>query len=759
MNRRAIRGIAIVAALATALAGIAAGTAAAADASGVTVRGSVHQASIIGATPGTAVVLRRNGKELQHGTADVNGGFLFRNQPAGKGYAISSTNGGKDTTSTTFRVLGTANPPRSFYAKQRLPVTNLSSTSGYGYLRTRDGTTLSVQVVLPGPPDKGPYPSVVEYSGYDPSSPSTSQPQYKLVMPALGYAWIGVNIRGTGCSGGAFNFFENLQSLDGYDAIETVAAQPWSNGRVGMVGISYAGISQLFVARTRPPHLTAITPVSVIDDTWRGTLYPGGIYNNGFAKGWANDRMQQNKWPNPDAPKWVQTRISNGDTTCANNMKLRGQNVDLLAQITKHPYTTNFEKDFRYDLPQGAKSLAPAYFVNRINVPVFLAGAWQDEQTGPHWANMINHFSKKIVLRVDGQNGVHTEQLDPNVLRDTLEFLDLYVAKRVPHIPASVRSVVPALWAQITGIPGMQLPPDRFDPSMSYAQARAKYQAEKPVKILWEVGAAPGTPPGALLPAAQTRYRAWPIPSTTATAYYFGPRGSLTRTAPPSHGTDSYRPDPAARPATSYTGSSDGIWKATPDYNWAPEQDGSSLSYITPPLARATTMAGTGSVDLWISSTARDSDVQATLSEVRPDGTERYVQSGWLRLSHRKLDKKRSTELNPYHSDSKSDVAPMPSGRYVLARLALFPFAYQFRAGSRIRLTIDAPGGNRPLWKFDTFATQGTVTNRVEWGRGGASRVVLPVLATGPALPSVPAPCPSIRAEPCREYVAPRGQE
>ena len=128
---------------------------------------------------------------------------------------------------------------------------NLSATSGYGYLTTRDGTTLSVQVVLPGPPDKGPYPAVMEYSGYDPSSPTTGQPQYKLMLPANGYAWVGVNIRGTGCSGGAFNFFENLQALDGYDAIETIAAQPWSNGHVGMAGISYAGISQLFVARTR----------------------------------------------------------------------------------------------------------------------------------------------------------------------------------------------------------------------------------------------------------------------------------------------------------------------------------------------------------------------------------------------------------------------------------------------------------------------------------------------------------------------------
>ena len=82
-----------------------------------------------------------------------------------------------------------------------------------------------------------------------------------------------------------------MQSLDGYDAIETIAAQPWVKfHKVGMVGISYPGIEQLYVARTRPPHLSAITPLSVIDDSYRGTLWPGGILNTGFAEPWASQR-------------------------------------------------------------------------------------------------------------------------------------------------------------------------------------------------------------------------------------------------------------------------------------------------------------------------------------------------------------------------------------------------------------------------------------------------------------------------------------
>jgi len=640
-------------------------------------------------------------------------------------------------------------PPQSFYSSQHV-------NPGFNLIETRDQTTLSANVVLPNPQlfGPGPYPTVVEYSGYDPSSPSTGQPQYEAMLPPSGYAWIGVNIRGTGCSGGAFNFFENLQALDGYDAIETIAAQPWSNGHVGMVGISYAGISQLFVARTQPPHLDAITPVSVIDDTWRGILYPGGVLNNGFAVNYANERLEQNKWPNPNAPGWVKDRIANGDAVCADNMLLRGENVDLLDQITKHPNpSAQLDPEFTYDFPEGSDSLAPAEFASKIKAKVFLAGAWQDEQTGGHWPNMINRFQPSSLVRAEAQNGVHTESLDPQVAFDALEFLDLYVGHKTPAVAPAVRAFAPALWGAITGITGLSLPPDRFT-GKTYAQALAAYQAEPKVKILWETGNVDGSPAGTLLPRAQTQYSAWPIPGVVPTTWYLRGGHALRAQAPGgASASDSYRPDPTVRPRTDNP--SNNIWGATPNYNWQPVADGSSLSYETTPLPRTLTMAGTGNVDLWISSSAVDSDVQVTLTEVRADGTERYVQNGWLRLSHRKLDPTRSTLLNPFHSDEAADMQPLTPGALTEAQIPLFPFAHQFRAGSRIRVTIEAPGGDRPEWAFDTPATNGQVQNRVARDATHLSRIVLPVLPNGPDLGATAAPCPSLRAQPCRTYVAP----
>ena len=90
-------------------------------------------------------------------------------------------------------------------------------------------------------------PTLVEYSGYGYARPDGPVSGIAALANLMGFTVVDVNMRGTGCSGGAFDFFEPLQSLDGYDVVETVAHQPWvAHNKVGMLGISYGGISQLF---------------------------------------------------------------------------------------------------------------------------------------------------------------------------------------------------------------------------------------------------------------------------------------------------------------------------------------------------------------------------------------------------------------------------------------------------------------------------------------------------------------------------------
>ena len=210
----------------------------------------------------------------------------------GDGYYIQDDTSVEMLWSGTFRILDVNDVPDvELFEEQPLVGVHSSplsgelgdSESGYQYIMMRDGVLLSAMIRLPDPTLYGeaPYPTVVIYSGYSPSR-TDRQDNGSLISNMLGYATVSVNMRGTGCSGGVFDVFNRAQHADGYDIIETVARQPWVlNNQVGMVGLSYPGISQLYVGSTNPPSLAAIVPLSTIADAWE-MQWPGGIYNKGL---------------------------------------------------------------------------------------------------------------------------------------------------------------------------------------------------------------------------------------------------------------------------------------------------------------------------------------------------------------------------------------------------------------------------------------------------------------------------------------------
>jgi predicted acyl esterase len=704
--------------------------------------GSVEQVYVTSATPGNAIELRdASDTMVANGTVDELGSFLFRGITPGDGYVVVEQDGGEEEVSDPLHVMAqTETPPPSFYENQPLG-------PGFGYVTTRDGTTLSVTVRLPGAPEDGPYPTLVEYSGYTPSNPN-STPETALLLQALGYAHVGVNIRGTGCSGGAFWYWEPLQSLDGYDMIETIAAQPWvAHGQVGMFGVSYPGISQLFVAQTRPPHLAAIAPVSVIADTYRSTLYPGGIFNDGFALSWATERAHDAE---PYGQGWEQSIVNAGGANgqeCAANQLLRHQAQDLLGDIDAHPF---------YEIPFN-DLLAPRTFVDEIDVPVFMGGAWQDEQTGGQFPVMWSSFSQPASkLKLFATNGTHIDGLVTQLNR-LFEFYEFYVAKRIPVMPPLVRIVGPGVIGAALGISGVQIEPDRFTSYPTYDDALAAYEAEPPVRVLLDNGAGDAVTPGAPVGTAELGFTSWPPRQTSARSFYLRPDQRLAF-SPPKIADDAgnastpYVYDPAAKQPTNFHGGSSDIWKASPAYDWRPVPLGKGLAYETLPLGRRVVMAGSGSVDLWLRSTAPDVDLEITLTEVRADGREVYVQNGWLRASHRALNTSVSTPLQPWPTHRELDAAPLPPGEFVPVRVALFPFAHVFRPGSRIRISIEAPGGNRPLWTFDALTATGTVVNDIAHSIGMPSKAVLPVISGARSSPVVPI-CGSLRGQPCRDAV------
>ncbi len=94
-------------------------------------------------------------------------------------------------------------------------------------------------------------------------------------------------------------------------------------------------------------------------------------------------------------------------------------------------------------------------------MPTFLAGAWQDEQTGGRFPTMLDEFTGTDHFYASLVNGLHTESIGPGVFPRYVEFLDLYVGKRTPSLDAA-RAVAPILAAGIFGTDAVELPPDRF---------------------------------------------------------------------------------------------------------------------------------------------------------------------------------------------------------------------------------------------------------------------------------------------------------
>jgi predicted acyl esterase len=106
-----------------------------------------------------------------------------------------------------------------------------------------------------------------------------------------GYAAVRVDTRGSGKSPGQTDPFSLQEAIDFYDAIEWSAKQPWCNGRVGTIGISYFAMTQWLVANLKPPSLKAMVPWEGAADMYRDFAYHGGIFCFGFVSNWYNNHM------------------------------------------------------------------------------------------------------------------------------------------------------------------------------------------------------------------------------------------------------------------------------------------------------------------------------------------------------------------------------------------------------------------------------------------------------------------------------------
>ncbi|MHB8604607.1 MAG: CocE/NonD family hydrolase, partial [Thermoplasmatota archaeon] len=522
--------------------------------------------------------------------------------------------------------------------------------------------------------------------GQDPTGATANEPLVASFLVAHGYAVLGVNVRGTGCSGGQFIVLDPQWARDGSRVVEWAATQNWSDGNVGMFGFSFPGIAALLTAAAHPAHLKAIAPMQVTADFYRDSLAPGGIFNAGFAPAWTAILAAQG-----DPPA---SSTQGGDSECVANMAasaLVNPATAPAVELPKHKFD---------DAWMRARS--PIAVVSQIHVPVLTGAAWQDDalsgREGSFYWDALDPATT-WVLESNGYHGVFEIVRSP-YFEKLLAFFDHFVRGE----------------------------PNGFDATPHFE--------------LWHESVADSacstTTPGWVSKVA-TR------PAVEPRAFYLDAGGALDASA------GWGRPDRYAYPGVSAfeeTGLLPGMCETVNDVTWKPpDAAGTFAAYTSAPFTSATELFGTASLDLWLSSTARDTDLQATLTDVRADGQEMFVARGWLRASHRALDAANSTELRPYQAHLASDAQPLTPGEPTPMRVEIFPFDHVFRAGSRLRVTIDAPTGAGDVWRFD-FVKDPAV-NAVFHDAAHPSRLVVGVLDANASAPPLGA-CGAVLSQPCR---------
>ena len=561
------------------------------------------------------------------------------------------------------------------------------SVNRTGYITITGGVKLAYDLTLPSAASR--FPVALEYNDYTAGADNGARQAGTDAadLLAAGFAVLGVNQPGSGCSGGVNNIADvGGWGRAGAQVVEWAAHQPWSIGHVGMFGSSWTGITQLGVASFRPRGLDAITPFYVASDLYRDVGYPGGVYDSAFINMYAAGLVRIDL-------QAAQPGISRGNKQCIKDFHTHvplNQKYSIAPNMLAHPF------DDRY------YQAAPSSRISRLDIPVLGCQSWQDGLVSSRATELYYDQFQRAASWFIGMNG-------PHGICDSFKQPLTMMVNFLRHYVAGVNN-------------GWQTTPH--------------------ITILHEVSQRATTPPR---PAWTSTYRNWSDVMKPVTLYFHG-NGSL-----------------AASPATSATAGHSSFSGPAPAQsgNWTtPPQPETSVSYTTPPLTHDADFFGPGSVNLWLSSTAPDTDIEVILSEVRPDGQQQYVQAGWLDVAQRKLAPAgngpgQSSILRPYQTHTQADYQPLAPGKRVYARVELFPFDHVFRTGSSIRITIDSATStvqSSGLWGLSGLLEQ--FSDTVYSSPSQQSEVVLGVIPGAIAKAPLPA-CTTVIGEPCRPNQAP----
>src|ERR1051326_2529230 len=504
-----------------------------------------------------------------------------------------------------------------------------------------DGCRLAVDVYLPPESPDG-IPTILIFTPYyrrfalKPGAPpeieaSPGLARWRDLFVPRGYALVVVDVRGTGASFGTRDSFRSPRERDDYARIaEWVAAQPWSDGRIGATGISYVGAACDFLASSGNPAVRAIAPLSAVWDTYIDHYYPGGLLLNRLAQSYDTLMIALDH----DRRDLLREFAYFKDPHLAGPAPVDDDPGGQARDRAVGEHTANFRMpafipEFRYHddaLPYDPEftpaSFSPCHYAHRTpsDVAVLSVSGWMD---GAGYQNgtiarflTLPNRNKHLLLgpwdhgaRINVSPWRNAELPEFSLDGELLRFFDTYLMELETGLsqeaPVHYFAMHAESWREAAQWPGMVNTQRLF---LGEGGALSTSPGSGTDRMTVDFGFSTGT---------HTRY------------------GRLA-----AHDTRVYYDD------------------------WQP-REATLPCYRSQPLEAPIELAGHAVVTLHLTASEPDAALHVFLSEEESDGTVRYVTEGVLRALHRKIA---ACPLNyranwPYHSCDRGDAASLVAGR------------------------------------------------------------------------------------------------
>ena len=552
----------------------------------------------------------------------------------------------------------------------------------------RDGTILRAEVFLPttGAPrtitssdgsvdtdsNTATAPALMSFSCYPRQAQDLGAPLGFIEAGASdyfvprGYAHVIVNARGTSGSDGVWGLGDAQERRDVYDVVEWMAAQPWCDGQVGGMGISYFAIAQLFAAVQRPPHLRAIFPFATLDDLY-DAVWHRGVLNSGFFSGWM-------------AAVGILSQVSDD--------AWHGHIVNLLRKAL--------------NTPKVHGKVGHVNGENALKVLHQLRAHFPEEPFGRLWQQACV------------EHPTHDAWWDERNIRAELSNIDIpvYLGCQWDNVPMHLPSSFP-VWEHLVHNPNVRLT------LLAEGGLLWPWETMHEEALAWndhwlkgrDTGIMDGPPIRYVIPET-TDWRTadqWPPAESCPTSYSLRADGTLSST-PGDAGRRSYLyfPTDSGRPRNANP-------PGLPD----------RLTWVSEAATEPLDIVGDIELELDATISALDTAWIAVLSDLAPDGTAVPITAGWLRAALRAVDEAASRPSRPVLPLREPQA--VPTGEVVHYRIPMVPNARRIVPGHRLQLTIASAdeGKDGPtMLDFTHTPVAQSSLNTIH----STSRLVLPVV-------------------------------